>query len=147
MTKNASIFEVFYEIHFIWNSGKQEVIFYKFYIILNEVVKMYMPVIEVRLLLLKYPSCAPAGNRKSSKISIWAIIKQPQTLRFVPRHLKTKKICKHAIKKFPFVIRYVPDRYKAQKMCDKDSLENGETLESVPNFYKNQKQCNKAVDN
>ena len=98
MTKNASIFEVFYEIHFIWNSGKQEVIFYKFYIILNEVVKMYMPVIEVRLLLLKYPSCAPAGNRKSSKISIWAIIKQPQTLRFVLVTLKLKRFVNMRLK-------------------------------------------------
>ena len=46
---------------------------------------------------------------KSLKISIGAIIKNPEIPRFVPYHLNTKKMCKHAVKKLPFVIRYVPD--------------------------------------
>ena len=54
------------------------------------------------------------GNYKSSKISIGAIIKNPEMLKFVSDHLKTKKDVKHALKKLPFVIRYVPDRYKTQ---------------------------------
>ena len=51
------------------------------------------------------------GNYKSLKISIGAIaiIKNPEMLRFVPDHLKTKRTCKNAVKKLPFVIGYVPD--------------------------------------
>ena len=48
-------------------------------------------------------------NYKSSKISIGAIIKNPDMLKFVPDHLKTKKMCKHAVRKLPFVTIYVPD--------------------------------------
>ena len=46
---------------------------------------------------------------KSIKISIGAVMKNPEMLRIVPDHLKTTKMCKHAVKKLPFVIRYVPD--------------------------------------
>ena len=35
---------------------------------------------------------------KSFSISIGTVIKNPQMLRFVPDHLKTKKICRHAVK-------------------------------------------------
>ena len=48
-------------------------------------------------------------NYKSSKISIGAIIKNPEMLKFVPDHLKTKTTCKHTVRKLPFVIRYVLD--------------------------------------
>ena len=69
------------------------------------------------------------GNHKSSKISIGAIIKNTEMLKFVPDYLKTKKMCKHAVKKLLFVIRHIPDRYKT----------HGGTLKSVPNCYKNKK--------
>ena len=46
---------------------------------------------------------------KYTKISIGAIIKNPEMLRLVPDHLKTKKMCKYVVKKFSFVIKYVPD--------------------------------------
>ena len=36
---------------------------------------------------------------KSPKISIGAIIKNPEMLKFVPDHLKTKKMCKRTIEK------------------------------------------------
>ena len=36
---------------------------------------------------------------KSTKISIGAIMKNPEMLKMVPDHLKTKKICQHAVKK------------------------------------------------
>ena len=58
------------------------------------------------------------NNYQSLKISLGAIIKNPEMLTFVPDHLKTKKMCKHAVKKLPFVIRYFPYQYKSQKMCD-----------------------------
>ena len=45
------------------------------------------------------------GDYKPSKISIGAITKNLQMLKFVPNHLKTKKMCKHAVKKLSLVIR------------------------------------------
>ena len=51
-------------------------------------------------------------NYKSLKISIRTIMANPEILKFVSDHLKTKKMCKHAVKKLLFVIRYVSDRYK-----------------------------------
>ena len=68
------------------------------------------------------------GDYKSSKISIGAVIKNPERLKFVPDHRKTKNTCKHAVKRLPFVTRYVPKWYKTQQMCDKAILENGGTL-------------------
>ena len=41
--------------------------------------------------------------------SIGTVMKNPEMLKFVPDHLKTKKYCKNAVKKLPFVIRYVSD--------------------------------------
>ena len=46
-------------------------------------------------------------------------MRNPEMLKFVPNHLKTKKMCKYAVKKLPFLIRYVPDEYKTQQLCDK----------------------------
>ena len=43
------------------------------------------------------------ANYKSLKKGIGAIIKNPETLRLVPDHLKTKMMCKNAVKKLPFV--------------------------------------------
>ena len=54
---------------------------------------------------------------KSVKISIGAVIKYPEMLKFVPDHLKTKKICKHAVKKSPFVIIYIPEQYIRLNKC------------------------------
>ena len=34
-------------------------------------------------------------------------MKNPEMLKFVPNHLKSKKMCKHAVKKILFLIRYV----------------------------------------
>ena len=80
-------------------------------------------------------------------ISIGALIKDPEMLRFIPDHIKTKKMCKHAIKKLPFLIKYVTNQYKTQQMCDKAILENGGMLMFIPDFYKDQNIYNKAVDN
>ena len=72
-----------------------------------------------------------------SKISIGAIIKNPELLKLVPCHLKNKEMCQNIAKKLPFVIRYVSDWYKTQEMCDQVILENGGTLMFVPYCYKN----------
>ena len=37
-------------------------------------------------------------NYKSPKIIIVTIMRNPEILKFVPDHIKTKKICKHAVK-------------------------------------------------
>ena len=39
---------------------------------------------------------------KSVKISIRRVMRNPEMLKVVPDHLKTKKMCKHAVKKLPF---------------------------------------------
>ena len=72
------------------------------------------------------------------KISIGAIIKNPESLKSFPDHLKTKEMCKNAVKKLQFIIRYVPDRYKSQEMCDDIMVENGRTLVFFSDCYKNQ---------
>ena len=46
---------------------------------------------------------------KSLSISIGTVMRNPEMLKFVPDHLKTKKKCKHAVKKLPYLLRYVPD--------------------------------------
>ena len=46
------------------------------------------------------------------KICIGAIMKNPEILRIVPHHLKSKKMCKRKVKKLLFVMRYVLDQYK-----------------------------------
>ena len=35
----------------------------------------------------------------SANISIGTVIKNPEILKFIPDHLKTKNMCKHAVKK------------------------------------------------
>ena len=46
---------------------------------------------------------------KSLSISIGTVMRNPEMLKFVPDHLKTKKMCKHAVKKLPYLLRHVPD--------------------------------------
>ena len=75
------------------------------------------------------------GIYKSLKINIGTVMRNPEMLKFVPDHLKTKRMCKHAVRKLPYLLRYVRDQYKTQKMCDKAILENGRTLKSYPECY------------
>ena len=42
------------------------------------------------------------NNYMSLKISIGAIMKNPEMLRLVPNHFKIKKMCKHKVKKLSF---------------------------------------------
>ena len=42
-------------------------------------------------------------------------MKNPEMLKNLPDHLKTKKMCKHAVKKLPYLLRYVPDQCKTQE--------------------------------
>ena len=51
-------------------------------------------------------------------------MKNPETLKLVLDHLKTKKMCKYAVKKFLCLLRHVPDQYKTQRMCNKAILDN-----------------------
>ena len=72
---------------------------------------------------------------KPFNISIVTVMENPEMLKFVPDHLKTKKMCKHAVKKLLHLLRYVPDQYKTQQMCEKATLKNGGTLKSVRDCY------------
>ena len=40
------------------------------------------------------------GIYKSVKISIATVMKNPQMLKFIPGHIKTKQMCKQAVKKY-----------------------------------------------
>ena len=46
---------------------------------------------------------------KSVKISIGTVMKNPEMLKYVPNHIKTKRLCENAVKKLPLLMRYVPD--------------------------------------
>ena len=46
-------------------------------------------------------------------------MENPEMLKFVPDHLKTKKMCKNVITKLPDLLGYAPDQYEGQKWCDK----------------------------
>ena len=71
------------------------------------------------------------------KVSTEAATKNPDLIRFIPDHPKTKKCKNIPLKKLLFVIRYVPDRYRTQEMHNKTVAENGGTLKFVPDSYKN----------
>ena len=73
----------------------------------------------------------------SVKVSIGTVMGNPEMLKFVLDHLKTRKMCKHSVKKLTFPIRYVPHQYNNQQMCDKAILENGWTIHFVPDCCKN----------
>ena len=51
-------------------------------------------------------------------------MKNPEMLKFVPDHVKTKKMFKHVVKKLPYQLKYVPDQFKTQQMYDKAISEN-----------------------
>ena len=41
---------------------------------------------------------------QSLNISIGTVMKNPEKLKFVPGHLKTKKVSKHAVQKLPYLV-------------------------------------------
>ena len=42
---------------------------------------------------------------KPLNINIETVMRNPEMLKFVPDHLKTKQMCKHAAKKLPDLLR------------------------------------------
>ena len=56
---------------------------------------------------------------KSLNISIEAVMKNSEMLKFAPDHLNTKNMCKHAVKKKPYLLRNVPDDIKLNKCVKK----------------------------
>ena len=80
------------------------------------------------------------------KTKYWDDTTNPEMLKFILDHLKTRKMCKNALK-LPFVIMHVPDRYTTQKMYYKVILEHAGMLRFIPDWYKNQKIFDKAVHN
>ena len=55
---------------------------------------------------------------KSVRRIIGTVMRNPELLKFVPDHLKTKKMFKDAVEKLAFVVN-VPDQYKTQQIYDK----------------------------
>ena len=51
---------------------------------------------------------------KCLNISTVTVMKNPEMLKFIPDHHKTKKMSKHAVKILPYLLRYAPDQYKIQ---------------------------------
>ena len=47
---------------------------------------------------------------KSEIIAIGTVLKNPEMLKFVFDHFKTKNMCKHAVKKIRHLLRYVLDQ-------------------------------------
>ena len=41
-----------------------------------------------------------------------AVEDEPETLEYVPDHLKTEEICKEAVRREPYALGYVPDHLK-----------------------------------
>ena len=41
---------------------------------------------------------------RSTNINIGTVMKNPEMLKFVPNHLKTKNMCKHAVKKLLYLL-------------------------------------------
>ena len=52
---------------------------------------------------------------KSLNISTVTVMKNPEMLKFIPDHHKTKKMSKHAVKILPYLLRYAPDQYETQQ--------------------------------
>ena len=46
---------------------------------------------------------------KSLNINIGTVMKNPEMLKFIPDHFKTKQMCNYAVKKSPYLLRYVPN--------------------------------------
>ena len=44
---------------------------------------------------------------KSVNISIGAVMKNPETLKFIPDHLETKNMWRHAVKKLSYLLSHV----------------------------------------
>ena len=49
---------------------------------------------------------------RSTNINIGTVMKNPEMLKFVPDHHKTKNVCKHAVTKLAYLLKYVQDQYK-----------------------------------
>ena len=69
----------------------------------------------------------------SLKINIGTVMKNPEMLKLMPDHLKTKQMCNYAVKKLPYLLGYVPNQCKTKTICNGAILKNGGTLEPVPN--------------
>ena len=51
----------------------------------------------------------------SLNISIGTVMKNPEMLKFVTDHFKTKKMCKDAVKKSRYLLRYVSINIRLNK--------------------------------
>ena len=66
------------------------------------------------------------GIYKYLNINIRTVMRNPEILKFVPNHFKTKIMCKHTVKKLSYLVRYLPGQYNAQQIFEKAILEYSE---------------------
>ena len=78
-------------------------------------------------------------------MSEWAVEDEPEVLKFVPDHFKTKRMRKWAVEGEPEALEFIPDHFKTKKMCDRAVEDEPDTLEFIPDYLKTQKNCDKAV--
>ena len=75
-----------------------------------------------------------------------AIEDDPETLRFVPDHLKTQEMCEKVVEEEPYTLRLVPDYFKMKKMCERVVNKYPCALQCVPDWFVTQEWIDLWVD-
>ena len=59
----------------------------------------------------------------------------PDTLEFVPGHLKTQEMCEKAVEQRPYLLGLVPDYFKTKEMCEKTVKDDPSSLQYVTDWF------------
>ena len=74
-----------------------------------------------------------------------AVEDEPETLEYVPDHLKTQEMCDEAVGRESYTLRYVPDHLKTQEMYEKVIHVRPEKFFKIPDRFKTQEMCIRVV--
>ena len=74
-----------------------------------------------------------------------AVEDEPETLEYVPDHLKTQEMCDEAVGRESYTLRYVPDHLKTQEMYEKVIHVRPEKFFKIPDHFKTQEMCIRVV--
>ena len=69
-----------------------------------------------------------------------AVEDEPDTLEFVPNHLKTQEMCNKAVEECPYMLEDVPFQFKTQKMCNAVVMGDSLLLRYVSDWFVTQQQ-------
>ena len=64
-----------------------------------------------------------------------AILKDSDTLQFVPERYVTQEMCERVIKKEPWLLELVPDQHITQETCERAAKRSPWLLEFVPEWF------------